>query len=267
MKEILNFDEDMQQILYKIEEETSLACERDRNAMRGIQHLKNYSYVSVGKTEKELTEEKKDFYRIREVANDYNGPYPSYSLQHIKLLYAEDLTLLGAQLIGEGNLEKRYETLQKILYDGKSLQDLATISIYGKSLEEEMDILNLAASYAMDKTRNWLPAEKVREFYEKGAFFLDVREEEEHSYARILGSKNIPLRNLMLQLDEIPKDRDIYVYCRSAHRSLDAVNFLKAMDFERVYNVEGGFITLSYEEYTKDQEEKREKILNQYHFE
>lgn len=267
MEAILNFDEDMQHILYKIEEETSLTCDRSRDPMRGIQHLKKYRYVSVGKTTKELKKEGKEFYQIREVANDYNGPSPSYALQHVKLLYAKDLTLLGAQLIGEGNLEEKYEILRKILHEGKSLQELAITSVYGRPLEEEMDILNLAASYGMDKSRDWLPTEKVRELYEKGAFFLDVREEEEHEYARILGSKNIPLRNLMLQLAEIPKDRDVYVYCRSAHRSLDAVNFLKTLGFERVYNVEGGFISLSYEEYTKDKAEKREKIVNQYHFE
>lgn len=267
MKEILNFDQDMQQILYKLEEEVSLHCQSERNPEAGIQHLGKYNILSVGKTAKELEEEGQEFFQIREVVNDYNGPHPSYALQHIKLLYGADFTLFGAQLIGEGNFEERSEVLKKVIEKKESLEVLSKTSIFGRPIEEELDILNLAAFYGMDQNRNWLPVEKVREFYEKGAFFLDVREEEEHEYARLLGSKNIPLRNLMLQLSQIPKDRDVYVYCRSAHRSLDAVNFLKTLGYDRVYNVEGGFIALSYEEYTKDKEQNREKILSSYHFE
>ncbi|EHO19392.1 hypothetical protein HMPREF9466_01323 [Fusobacterium necrophorum subsp. funduliforme 1_1_36S] len=68
-------------------------------------------------------------------------------------------------------------------------------------------------------------------------------------------------------MSEIPKEEKVYVYCRSAHRSLDAVNFLRGAGYDNVYNVEGGFIGISYEEYTKDKERKRKKIVNRYHFE
>lgn len=267
MEKILNFDEDMQQVLYKLEEETSSRLERERNSQKGIQQLGKYSLFSLGKTSKELEEEGVKYDSIRELANDYNGPSPTYAIQHIKLLYGENFTLLGVQYIGEGNLERRYAVLKELYHSEKGLQELANTSVYGKALEEEMDILNLAAFYGLDSKREWISVEKIRGLHEEGAFFLDVREEEEHEYARILGSKNIPLRNLMARLSEIPKEEKVYIYCRSAHRSLDAVNFLKTLGYEKVYNMEGGFIALSYEEYTKDREEKREKILSQYWFE
>lgn len=267
MKEILNVDEDMEQILRKMEEETGLLCVRERNENLEIQTLGEYCYFSLGKTSRELREQGFHFYKSKDVANDYNGPKPSYSMTHIKLLYSPDYKILGVQMIGKGNLERRYEILQTFLSEGKGLKELSEYSIYGKSLEEEMDILNLSAFYAMEVDRPLISVEEVRDLQQAGAFFLDVREEEEHEYARILGSKNIPLHSLVRRMSEIPKEEKVYVYCRSAHRSLDAVNFLRGAGYDNVYNVEGGFIGISYEEYTKDKERKRKKIVNRYHFE
>lgn len=267
MKRILNVDEDMEQILRKMEEETGGFWERERNEKAGIQSLGKYCYFSLGKTSQELKEEGFSFYKSKDVANDYNGPQPTYSMTHIKLLYSLEYRILGVQMIGKGNLEKRYEILRTFLSEGKSLKELSEYSIYGKTLVEEMDILNLSAFYAMEVSKPMIAVEEVRGLQQLGAFFLDVREEEEHEYACILGSKNIPLHSLVQRMSEIPKEEKVYVYCRSAHRSLDAVNFLRGAGYDNVYNVEGGFIALSYEEYTKDKEEKREKILSHYNFE
>src|SRR3712207_2692851 len=236
----------------KMEEETGLFCVRERNENLGIQTLGEYCYFSLGKTSQELEEQGLSFYKSKDVANDYNGPKPSYHMTHIKLLYSPEFQILGVQMIGKGNLERRYGILQTFLSEGKGLKELAEYSIYGKSLEEEMDILNLSAFYAMEVSKPLIPVEEVRSLQEAGAFFLDVREEEEHEYAHILGSKNIPLHSLARRMSEIPKEEKVYVYCRSAHRSLDAVNFLRGAGYNNVYNVEGGFIGISYEEYTKD---------------
>lgn len=53
---------------------------------------------------------------------------------------------------------------------------------------------------------------------------LDVKKDYEFEVGHIKGAVNISLE-LMQRMDELPKDEDIYVYCRSAHRSLDAVGF------------------------------------------
>lgn len=266
MKKMENFDEDMQQVLFRMEEETGELFSRERKRDVGVERKGKYECFSLGKTSQELEEEGLAFFRIRKVASDYNGPQPTYRTLHLKLLYNAEHKLLGAQMIGEGNLEKRYEVLKSVLEGDAFLSTLAKSSVYGRALEEEMDILNLAAFYAMEGERKYIRVEEVRNLQKEGAFFLDVREEEEHDYARILGSKNIPLRQLTQKLSEIPKEEKVYVYCRSAHRSLDAVNFLRSLGYENVYDVEGGFIALSYEEYTKDKTQGREKILSAYHF-
>ena len=69
---------------------------------------------------------------------------------------------------------------------------------------------------------------------------LDVREPHEHAIARIEGSRLIPLSTLPGMLDQLPRNRDIYVHCKSGMRSAKAVGMLLERGFTRVKNVTGG---------------------------
>jgi len=75
---------------------------------------------------------------------------------------------------------------------------------------------------------------------EAGAFFLDVRTQEEWNEFHIYGSTLIPMTELQDRLNEIPKDREIVVVCRSGHRSLTAANLLLQAGFTRMASLEGG---------------------------
>ena len=97
-------------------------------------------------------------------------------------------------------------------------------------------------------------------------FLLDVREEYEYQDGHIKGAVNLPLREILGKKDSLPKDKDIYVYCRSGHRSADAVNFLKSLGFEKVHNIEGGFIDISFNEYHKDKGNLENSIVTNYNF-
>jgi len=97
-------------------------------------------------------------------------------------------------------------------------------------------------------------------------FLLDVREEYEYQEGHVKGAVNLPLREILSQKDSLPKDKDIYVYCRSGHRSADAVNFLKSLGFEKVHNIEGGFIDISFNEYHKDKGNLENSVVTNYNF-
>ncbi|MFO7302890.1 MAG: molybdopterin-synthase adenylyltransferase MoeB [Acidobacteriota bacterium] len=82
---------------------------------------------------------------------------------------------------------------------------------------------------------------ELKERLDKGdIFLLDVREPREYEINRIEGSTLIPLGELPRRLDELPKDRDIAVQCKSGMRSAKAVNLLREKGFTRVRNVRGG---------------------------
>ena len=53
-------------------------------------------------------------------------------------------------------------------------------------------------------------------------YILDVREPGEVAQARIEGARHIPLGSLVERLDEVPRDRPVYVICHVGGRSAQA---------------------------------------------
>jgi rhodanese-related sulfurtransferase len=76
--------------------------------------------------------------------------------------------------------------------------------------------------------------------YQQGAFFLDVRSQEEWDQFHISGSTLIPLDELQNRLTELTKDQDIVVVCLSGHRSQSGVTILQQGGFARVSCLGGG---------------------------
>jgi rhodanese-related sulfurtransferase len=72
------------------------------------------------------------------------------------------------------------------------------------------------------------------------ALVLDVREPAEYVHGHVPDSVNLPQADLASRLDELPRDRPVYVLCQGGFRSLRAARFLKQMGFEQVASVKGG---------------------------
>ncbi len=68
---------------------------------------------------------------------------------------------------------------------------------------------------------------------------LDVRTSLENASEAIEGSYLIPIHELPARIGELPKDRDIVVYCRIGTRSAYACMYLARLGF-RVKNLDGG---------------------------
>jgi adenylyltransferase/sulfurtransferase len=69
---------------------------------------------------------------------------------------------------------------------------------------------------------------------------IDVREPNEHAYARIEGARLIPLRTLPLRSAELDRDAELVVYCHHGMRSAQAVAFLRSQGFSHARNLVGG---------------------------
>ena len=71
----------------------------------------------------------------------------------------------------------------------------------------------------------------------------DIRSEGEVAQGIIKDSIYIPMHLIPLKLNEIPKDKDVILYCRSGVRSYHACKFLMQEGFDNVYNLAGGIIS------------------------
>jgi len=70
--------------------------------------------------------------------------------------------------------------------------------------------------------------------------FIDVRTPEEYADSHVDGAKLIPLQQLEQRIAEVPKDVQVYLYCRSGRRSVAAANILVKAGYSNIENIEGG---------------------------
>lgn len=76
--------------------------------------------------------------------------------------------------------------------------------------------------------------------YQQGTFVLDVRTPEEWTEFHAPNTTLIPLDELESRLDELPRDREIVVVCRSGNRSQQGRDILLGAGFEQVTSMAGG---------------------------
>ena len=57
---------------------------------------------------------------------------------------------------------------------------------------------------------------------------IDVREAHEHAYARIDPARLVPLATLAANIDTLPRDADLVIYCHHGIRSAYAVDMLRS---------------------------------------
>lgn len=99
---------------------------------------------------------------------------------------------------------------------------------------------NRQGSQASASAPHEITAQEAYQKYQAGAFFLDVREQSEWNTAHIPRSVLIPLGELPNRLDELPRDQEIVVVCRSGHRSQEGRDILLQAGFTTVNCMAGG---------------------------
>lgn len=74
------------------------------------------------------------------------------------------------------------------------------------------------------------------------AFVIDVREDEEvFETGTIKGAVHIPMMMVPNNLNKIPRDREIYILCRSGRRSYEVASYLNELGYDAI-NLKGGII-------------------------
>jgi len=74
---------------------------------------------------------------------------------------------------------------------------------------------------------------------------LDVRTPEEFAAGHVPGAVNISHEQLAARLAEVPKDKDVVLYCRSGKRAGMAADVLRANGYTRLSHLEGDMLAWS----------------------
>lgn len=227
--------------------------------------------ASVGLNEKDLKDSGVDYDYAYILPSDRVGLMPESSPMYFKLIFAYPSgKILGAQAIGKGAVDKRVDIVSALIQMNGYLDDLKDMEFaYAPHFSTAKDVTNQAAQVGLnllDETYKQVPVTKVRELVENDAFIIDVRGEGEYKRGHLKNAVNIPLGQIRDRLDEIPKDRDIYLHCRSSQRSYLAIKILQGCGYDRLYNIQGSFLGISLYEYYNDKALDREPIVTKYNF-
>jgi rhodanese-related sulfurtransferase len=71
---------------------------------------------------------------------------------------------------------------------------------------------------------------------------VDIRTPEEVAQGAIPNATHIPMHLIPLRIAELPKDKDLVLYCRSGARSYHACQYLAQQGYDKTINLRGGII-------------------------
>ncbi|MER2108875.1 MAG: FAD-dependent oxidoreductase [Solibacillus sp.] len=205
------------------------------------------------------------------IAPDKVGLMPSSNPLHFKVIYEVPTgRIVGAQAIGKGNADKRIDVIATLISMDGTIEDLKDLELsYSPMYGTAKDVVNMAALVASNLLAGrfkQVRVSQVRPLVESGAIFIDVREENEFATGHLKGAVNIPLSQFRERMHEIPRDVPVYVHCRSAQRSYNAVMALEHSGYSNVANVSGSFLGICLYEAFEDARLDRESIVTKYNF-
>jgi rhodanese-related sulfurtransferase len=199
---------------------------------------------------------------------DKVGIMPDANSMHFKLLFENPTgRILGAQAIGKGDVTKRIDVIATAIKFGGTVEDLKDLELcYAPPFSTAKDIVNYAGyvgSNLLSGDFKQVNVDKVRELVENNSTIIDVREVYEYNLGRIKGAINIPLSELRERIDEIPKDKPVYLYCKSGQRSYNATLALQKLGFNNVTNIAGSFLGVSSYEYFNEREHVENMLVEE----
>jgi NADPH-dependent 2,4-dienoyl-CoA reductase/sulfur reductase-like enzyme/rhodanese-related sulfurtransferase len=165
----------------------------------------------------------------------------------LKIVYdGKTKLLLGGQAYGEFGVEKRVDVLATALHGKMTLEDLSELDLaYAPPYNSANDPVNIASFVGLNHISGYsplkTPAETLLELHKEQGFILDVRTMGEQSKAPLENVLHIPADEIRDRLDEIPKEKNIYLMSKDGFLGHTTLQILKAEGWENAYNIAGGY--------------------------
>ena len=184
-----------------------------------------------------------DYEKIYLFPNSHAGYYPGATMLGLKVIFRKSTgKVLGVQALGQDGpaVDKRVSAMAMAIQLGATIYDLEESELcYAPQFGSAKDAVNFAGMVAANVLRGDMPVSHWDTV--DGAFLLDVRQPVELVVESVPGALNIPLPELRGRLDELPRDREIHIICRSGQRAYYATSILLQNGF-KAKNISGGML-------------------------
>ncbi len=173
------------------------------------------------------------------------GYYPGSKQMSIQIAFSPETgQLYSAQIAGYDGVDKRIDILASLIKRNSTIYELIDFEhAYAPPYSSAKDPVNMAGFVAEN-----ILLGRLRIFYwnEIGLItaddlLIDVRRADEFESGKINNAINIPVDELRKRMREIPKDKNVFIYCEAGLRGYLAQRILLQNGYKNVKNLSGGY--------------------------
>lgn len=206
--------------------------------------------ASTGKNEKQLKREGVEYEKVYVHTASHASYYPGAEIVSFKMLFEPSTgKILGAQAVGKDGVDKRIDVMAVAQRAGMTVEQLQHLELtYAPPYGSAKDVINQAAFVASNIIKGDaapIHFDKVTNLNDNQVL-LDVRNPAElENVGFVSGAINIPVDQLRQRMNELPKDKEIIIYCQVGLRGNVAYRQLVNNGF-KARNLIGGYRTFKF---------------------
>ena len=166
--------------------------------------------------------------------------------------------ILGVQIVGPGNVDKRIDTMagalsanpQLTAYDMGNM-DLAYAPPFSSAVDNLLVNANVIQNELEGRAHSYDFFESLEKLQDENVVFVDLRVDDEVK-AMPFETPNyhhIPIEELRARMDELPRDKEIIVFCILCTRGYEAQLILEQNGFTNVHFIKGGIMFWPFKKY------------------
>ena len=206
--------------------------------------------ASTGKNEKQLKREGVEYEKVYVHTASHASYYPGAEIVSFKMLFEPSTgKILGAQAVGKDGVDKRIDVMAVAQRAGMTVEQLQHLELtYAPPYGSAKDVINQAAFVASNIIKGDATPIHFNEVtnLNDNQVLLDVRNPAElENVGFISGAINIPVDQLRQRMNELPKDKEIIIYCQVGLRGNVAYRQLVNNGF-KARNLIGGYRTFKF---------------------
>ena len=179
------------------------------------------------------------------ISGSHAGYYPNAKPMTIQIAFSpEDGRIFSAQIVGYDGVDKRLDILASIIKKNGKIEELTEFEhAYAPPFSSAKDPVNMAGFVAENILLKksfifyWNEIDKIS----SEDILIDVRTKNEYNAGKIGNAINIPVDEIRNRLSEIPKNKNIFLYCQAGLRGYLAQRILIQNEFQNTKNLSGGY--------------------------